>query len=96
MINIRDEVMRYLTFGRRSECRQAHGGPIHWTGHSLLHEQRRTFRHREIVKRTHRPHHLAQGEEKHQRKVLRINSSNHGTNHVLAKPAQLRCLGLSN
>ena len=87
MINIRDEVMLYQTFGRRGERRRAHGGPIHWTGHSLFHEQRRTFRHREIGQRTQRPHHLAQGEEReHQENVSCINSSNHGTNQLQQHP----------
>ncbi len=48
MINIQDEGMLYLTFGRRGKYRGAHSGPIHWTGHSLLHVQRNTFRYREI------------------------------------------------
>ncbi len=91
MINIRNEVMLYLTFGRRGKYRGAHSGPIHWTGHSLLRVQRRTFRHREIGQRTDRSHHLAQGEEKeHQENVLRIHSSNHGTNHTQQHPLTSR------
>ena len=81
MINIRDEGTLYLTFGRRDKYRGAHGGPIHWTSHSLLHEQRRTFRHREIGQRTRGPDHLTQGEEERQYDMPYLNSWNHETNH---------------
>ena len=66
MTNVRDHATFYLTFGRQGKCQLAHGGPLHWTGHSLFHELRRICRHREIGQRTHRSDYLTEGENEDQ------------------------------
>lgn len=83
MIKVYGCAILHLAF-RRGRCGwRAHASSVHGASHFLFHEQRRTFRHREIGQRTHRPDYLAQGEEEHEGKILRIDSSNHGIDHFL-------------
>lgn len=78
MINIHDNALLDLTFGRRGEGWRTHDRPIHRAGYALFHPACGFFCHRQIGYDAHRPDHLTEGEEQHQGDVLHINSSNHG------------------